>query len=51
MQLVRLAARVARHSNDDWQHPQLQQDVQEVAALLHMDAAGALALLHAIDDR
>ena len=51
VQLVRLAARVARHSNDDWQHPQLQQDVQEVAALLHMDAAGALALLHAIDDR
>ena len=25
--------------------------VQEVSALLHMDAAGALALLHAIDDR
>ena len=51
VQLVRLAARVARHSNDDWQHPKLQQDVQEVATLLHMDAAGALALLHAIDDR
>ncbi len=46
---VQLAIRLARHSAEGWDNPALPDDVDEIAALLHLGIEPTLALLHDLD--
>ena len=46
---VQLAIRLARHSADGWDNPALPDDVDEIAALLHLATQPTLHLLHDLD--
>ena len=46
---VQLAIRLARHSAAGWDNPALPDDVDEIAALLHLGTQPTLALLHDLD--
>jgi HD-like signal output (HDOD) protein len=46
---VLLAIRVARHTTDGWDNPAVPDDVRDIAALLRLNEASALAFLHEVD--
>ena len=46
---MQLAIRLARHSADGWDNPALPDDVDEIAALLHLATQPTLHLLHDLD--
>ena len=46
---VLLAIRVARHTMDGWDNPAVPDDVRDIATLLRLNEASALAFLHEVD--
>ena len=49
VRIVQLAIRLARHSAEGWDNPALPDDVDEIAALLHLATQPTLHLLHDLD--